>query len=123
MLQSIVHYSLHFLAIGLIAYLYDPRQWKKYWLILLATMLVDLDHLVADPIFEAGRCSIGFHPLHSEVMIAVYLLGAIFIKHRILKLIFIGLLFHMFTDSVDCIWMFSTCGECEVPEFLQNILV
>ncbi len=123
MLQSIVHYSLHFLVIGLIAYLYDPKQWKKYWLILLATMLVDLDHLVADSIFEAGRCSIGFHPLHSEVMIAVYLLGSIFIKHRILKLIFIGLLFHMFTDSVDCIWMFSTCGECEVPEFLQNILV
>ena len=122
MLQSIVHYSLHFLVIGLIAYLYDPKQWKKYWLILLATMLVDLDHLVADPIFEAGRCSIGFHPLHSEVMIAVYLLGAIFIKHRILKLIFIGLLFHMFTDSVDCIWMFSTCGDCEVPEFLQNFL-
>ena len=123
MLQSIVHYSLHFLVIGLIAYLYDPKQWKKYWLILLATMLVDLDHLVADSIFEAGRCSIAFHPLHSEVMIAVYLLGSIFIKHRILKLIFIGLLFHMFTDSVDCIWMFSTCGECEVPEFLQNILV
>ena len=123
MLQSIVHYSLHFLVIGLIAYLYDPKQWKKYWLILLATMLVDLDHRVADSIFEAGRCSIGFHPLHSEVMIAVYLLGSIFIKHRILKLIFIGLLFHMFTDSVDCIWMFSTCGECEVPEFLQNILV
>ena len=123
MLQSIVHYSLHFLVIGLIAYLYDPKQWKKYWLVLLATMLVDLDHLVADPIFEAGRCSIGFHPLHSEVMIAVYLLGTLFIKHRILKLIFIGLLFHMFTDSVDCIWMFSTCGDCEVPEFLQNILV
>ena len=123
MLQSIVHYSLHFLVIGLLAYLYDPRQWKKYWLVLLATMLVDLDHLVADPIFEAGRCSIGFHPLHSEVMIAVYLLGTLFIKHRILKLIFIGLLFHMFTDSVDCIWMFSTCGDCEVPEFLQNILV
>ena len=123
MLQSIVHYSLHFLVIGLIAYLYDPKQWKKYWLILLATMLVDLDHLVADPIFEAGRCSIGFHPLHSEVMIAVYLLGTLFIKHRILKLIFIGLLFHMFTDSVDCIWMYSTCAECEVPEFLQDILV
>lgn len=122
MLQSIVHYSLHFLVIGLIAFLYDPKQWKKYWLILLATMLVDLDHLVADPIFQAGRCSIGFHPLHSEVMIVIYLLGAIFIKNRILKIIFIGLLFHMFTDSVDCIWMYSTCGECEVPEGLQKIL-
>jgi len=122
MVQSIVHYSLHFLVIGLIAYLYDPKKWEKYWLILLATMLVDLDHLVADPIFEAGRCSIGFHPLHSEAMIVVYILGVIFIKHRILKLIFIGLLFHMFTDSLDCIWMYSTCEDCMIPEALQEIL-
>ena len=122
MLQTLVHYSLHFLLIGLIAYLYEPKQWKKYWLILLATMLVDLDHLVATPVFEAGRCSIGFHPLHSWVTIGVYLLGSFFIKHRVLKIIFIGLLFHMFTDSVDCIWMYSTCGDCEVPEVLQKIL-
>ena len=122
MLQTLVHYSLHFLVIGIIAYIYEPKQWKKYWLILLATMLVDLDHLVATPIFEAGRCSIGFHPLHSWVMIGVYFIGSILIKHRVLKIICIGLLFHMFTDSVDCIWMYSTCGDCEVPEVLQKIL-
>ena len=122
MLQSIVHYSLHFLVIGFIAYVYDPKHWKKFWLILLATMLVDLDHLVADPIFEAGRCSIGFHPLHSEVMIALYFVGAILVKQRILKIILIGLLFHMFTDSIDCIWMYSTCGDCEIPQVLQKFL-
>lgn len=122
MLQSVVHYSLHFLVIGMIAYVYDPKQWKKYWLILLATMLVDLDHLVADPIFEAGRCSIGFHPLHSEIMIGIYLLGAIFVKHRLLKIIFIGLLFHMFTDSIDCIWMYASCENCEIPEVLRKII-
>lgn len=106
MLQTIVHYFLHFLAIGLIAYIYDPQKWKIYWLILLSTMLVDLDHLLAQPIFEAGRCSIGFHPLHSEFIIPLYFLGAIFIKNKILKLIFIGLCFHMFTDGVDCLWMY-----------------
>ena len=30
------------------------------------TMMVDLDHLIADPIFDPQRC-IGFHPLHSEM--------------------------------------------------------
>ena len=107
MLQQLVHYSLHFLIIGAIAYWYDRKHWKKYWLILLATMLVDLDHLVADPIFQEGRCSIGFHPLHSYYVLSLYLLGAILVKHKILKLIFIGLLFHMFTDSIDCLWMNS----------------
>ena len=121
MLQSLVHYSLHFLVIGLIAFLYDQKHWKKYWLILLATMLVDLDHLVARPIFEAGRCRIGFHHLHSELMVAVYLLGSIFLKNRLLKIISIGLLFHMFTDFIDCIWNYASCLDCEMPPVLQKI--
>lgn len=122
MLQSLVHYSLHFLVIGGIAYLYDKKNWKKYWLILLATMLVDLDHLVADPIFHPGRCSIGFHPLHSYYAIAAYILGIIFIRHKILRLIFIGLLFHMLTDFIDCLWMFSVCNTCEVPEIFRSLI-
>ena len=37
-------------------------------------MLVDLDHLLADPIYDPERCSIGFHPLHSIPAIVVYAL-------------------------------------------------
>jgi hypothetical protein len=48
--------------------------WKKAWLIMLATMLVDLDHLFANPIFDPTRCSIGFHPLHSYPAIITYFL-------------------------------------------------
>lgn len=105
MFQAIVHYSLHFLVVGIIAYLYDKKQWKKYWLVLIATMLVDADHLLADPIFAPGRCSIGFHLLHSYIAVGVYFLGAVFVKNKLVKLIFIGLLFHMFTDFFDCLWM------------------
>lgn len=119
MLQTLTHYSLHFLVIGGIAYFYDPKTWKKNWLILLATMAVDLDHLLADPIFHSGRCSIGFHYLHSLYVIPFYVLGAAFLKRSVLKLIFIGLSFHMFTDFVDCLWMFSVCGECEIPEYFR----
>ncbi|MDT0689169.1 DUF6122 family protein [Salegentibacter sp. F188] len=112
MLQTLVHYFLHFVAIVYIAWLVDRRNWKQAYLILLATMLVDLDHLVATPIFDPDRCGIGYHPLHSEMAIIVYLFGSIIVKHRILRLIFIGLLFHMLTDFIDCLWSFSKCSEC-----------
>lgn len=100
-LQFTVHYSLHFLFPGVIAWFLFRDKWKKAWLIMLASMLVDLDHLLATPIFEADRCSIGFHPLHSYYAIAIYSIMVFFPKLRILA---IGLLFHMFTDFQDCLW-------------------
>ena len=112
MLQQIVHYSLHFLAIGFIAYFYDRKNLLKYWLILAATMLVDIDHIFADPIFDPHRCGIGFHPLHTELAITAYVLGMIFIKHKIIRLTCIGLFFHMLTDLIDCLWTFSECAPC-----------
>ncbi|CAL65291.1 DUF6122 family protein [Christiangramia forsetii] len=112
MAQQIVHYSLHFLVIGIIAYFYDRKNWLKYWLILAATMFVDLDHLLADPVFDPERCGIGFHPLHSELAITAYVLGMIFIKQKIIRLISIGLFFHMFTDFIDCIWTYARCATC-----------
>ena len=72
---------------------------------MLMTMLVDLDHLLADPVFAPGRCSIGFHPLHSWDAISVYFLMFLFFKNKNIKIISIGLLFHMLTDFQDCLWM------------------
>lgn len=122
MLQTIVHYFLHFIFIGAIAYWYDKDHWKRNWLILLCTMFVDLDHIFATPLFDPDRCGIGFHPLHSFYAIAIYILGVIFIKHNIIRLIFIGLLFHMFTDLIDCLWMFSKCEECYVGSEIYEVL-
>ena len=102
MLQTIVHYSLHFLATGLLAWIFFRNNWKKAWLIMTATMIVDIDHLLADPIFVSGRCSIGFHPLHSYYAIGVYFILLFFKKTRIIA---VGLLFHMLTDYIDCWWM------------------
>lgn len=121
MLQTITHYFLHLIFIGAIAYWYDKNNWKKYWLILLATMLVDLDHLLATPIFHPGRCSIGFHVLHSEYVIPLYFLGAVLIKHKIIRLIMIGLAFHMVTDTIDCLWMYSECDSCSMAEIFTGI--
>ena len=101
-LQPLTHYTLHFLVPGLIAWVFFKKQWKKAWLIMIATMLVDLDHLLADPIFDPNRCGIGFHPLHSYCAIAVYFVMAFFPRLRVVA---IGLLFHMYTDFQDCLWM------------------
>ena len=101
MIQTLVHYTLHLLVPGLIAYIFFRNQWKKAWLIMLATMFVDLDHLVASPIFDPGRCSINFHPLHTYWAMAIYV-GMLFFKKT--RIIAVGLLFHMLTDYIDCQW-------------------
>ena len=98
-LKFIIHYGIHFLVPGLIAYLFFKKNWKKVFLIFIATMLVDMDHLLATPIFDSNRCSIGYHPLHSYIAIAIYFAGTIFNKTRIIS---IGLLIHMLADFVDC---------------------
>ena len=101
-IQFVQHYGLHFLAPGLISWLFFRSQWKKAWLIMVLTMLVDLDHLLADPIFDPNRCSIGFHPLHGAIAISVYAGMSVLRETRIIG---IGLLFHMLPDYRDCLWI------------------
>lgn len=98
-LKFLIHYSLHFIVPIFIAYFLYRKNWKVVYLIFLASMLVDLDHLLANPIFKENRCSINFHPLHSYIAIVFYFLGLFYKKTRILC---IALLFHMLTDFIDC---------------------
>lgn len=108
-MQAIIHYSLHFIFPGIIAYIFFKEDRKRVYIIFLLTMLIDLDHLLATPIFDPQRCSIGFHYLHSYPAIAVYVLMLFFKKTRIVAT---GLLLHIFTDVIDCAWTFSICREC-----------
>ncbi|MFD2827578.1 DUF6122 family protein [Leeuwenhoekiella polynyae] len=96
-----MHYSLHLAAPGLIAWVFFRNNWLKAWLIMLLTMLVDLDHLLAIPIFDPERCSINFHPLHTYWAIGIYC--ALFFIPK-LRVVAVGLLFHMITDFIDCLW-------------------
>jgi len=109
-MQTFTHYFLHLGFPFFIAYVFFKDDWKKAYLILLATMLVDLDHLVADPIFQANRCSINFHPLHTYYAMIVYF-GLLFLR-KPFNIIGIGLLFHMLTDFIDCLMMYSKCKAC-----------
>jgi len=66
-----------------------------------STMLVDLDHLFAHPVYDPERCSIGFHPLHGFFPIVLYILLCFHSKTRYVG---IGLVVHMALDAVNCQW-------------------
>ena len=99
MIRSSLHILAHFLVPGLVARLGFRNNWRQAWLIMCATIVVDLDHLVAEPIYDPNRCSIGFHPLHTEPAIAVY--GCLLLVPQ-LRVIAAGLLVHMALDASDC---------------------
>jgi hypothetical protein len=105
-MQQVIHYFFHLIFPGLIAYFFFKKKRKRAYVIMLLTMLVDLDHLVAKPIFDPCRCSIGFHPLHSYAAIGLYLILLLHPKSRIAA---IGLLTHMATDSIDCLFIKINC--------------
>ncbi len=66
---------------------------------MLAGLTIDVDHLLADPIYDPGRCGVGFHPLHTTVPIILYAGALLHAKTRVLG---IGLCAHVILDSIDC---------------------
>lgn len=102
MLQPIIHYGSHFIIPLGIALIWYKSYWKRAYFIMLLGMLIDLDHLLADPIFDPTRCSINFHPLHTYYAIVLYVL-LLFPKKT--RLIGLGLVVHIFADIMDCTFM------------------
>lgn len=99
MLRFCIHYGIHFLVPIAIGYFFFKENRTKVTLILLAGILIDVDHLLANPIFDPNRCSINFHFLHSYWMIVIYLTLLFYSKTRILGL---ALIIHIIADIVDC---------------------
>ncbi len=101
-MRANLHLVLHGAVPLAVAWLFFRERWLRAFVILVATMVVDLDHLLAVPRYDPNRCSIGFHPLHQPLPIAGYVVLTIFPKSR---LVGVGLLIHMLLDSLDCLWM------------------
>ena len=78
--------------------LYRTR-WLSSYALLLAGLAIDLDHLLASPIYSIDRCSVGFHPLHTAIPVAVNVLALLPPKTRLLG---IGLCIHILLDAIDC---------------------
>lgn len=102
MLRHFLHYGIHFLVPILVAIFFFKENKFKVALILMAGILIDIDHVFANPIFDANRCSIGFHPLHSYLIIPLYIGLAIWKKTRLIGFAFI---IHIIADTVDCLFI------------------
>jgi len=98
-LAGALHLVLHVVVPGVVAWVAFRPRWRRAWGVMLLTMLVDVDHLLADPIYDPGRCSIGFHPLHTWPVMGLY--GALALW-RPTRVVGVGLLIHMALDAVDC---------------------
>lgn len=100
--RPIIHLLLHVLVPVVTARLFWPKEWKRAATWMLAGWIIDLDHLLADPIYAPGRCSLGFHPLHTWPAVLFY--GALTVPRRT-RWFGIGLLIHIALDGVDCLMM------------------
>lgn len=103
-----LHLALHCLVPALVAVLWFRTRWKVAFGVMMATMAVDLDHWLANPIYDPNRCSIGFHPLHEPWLFLPYLALCLWPKTKFVGL---GLVIHMALDGLDCqftsgVWMY-----------------
>lgn len=104
--RTLVHYGLHFVFPLVIVLLWPRRRWTVVYLLLLSTMLIDVDHLLARPIFDPNRCSVGTHLLHSYPMVGLYVVMLFLPYERWglpwwLRVLAVGLTLHILTDWQD----------------------
>lgn len=102
LLQPLLHYSGHFLAPFALSWLLWRENWQRAGLVILAANLIDLDHLLATPMFDPNRCSIGFHPLHTLYAAALYGVMLLVPKWWV-RALGLGALWHLVVDYGDCV--------------------
>mgnify|MGYP007064147396 CR=1 FL=1 len=100
-----MHYGIHFLVPIFVGWYCYKEYRLKAILILLLGIVIDIDHLLANPVFDPDRCSIGFHPLHSYWAIAIYF-GLFFYKKT--RIYGLALLIHILADVTDCFFLFQS---------------
>lgn len=98
----LLHYSGHFVLPFALGRQFWRTDWLQASLIMVATNLIDLDHLLANPVFDPNRCSIGFHPLHS-IWAAMLYLALFSIRSWRWRAVALGCLLHLAVDSGDCL--------------------
>ena len=100
--RHIIHYSSHLLVPFVFARLFWKENWFKAGLIMMATMFIDIDHLFADPVFDPGRCSIGFHPLHT-IWAGLFYGSLLLVPSWKVRALSVGGVWHLCTDFIDCL--------------------
>ena len=104
LLQPFLHYGGHWLVPFGLGWVFWRERWKIAGLVLASANLIDLDHFLADPIFDPNRCSIGFHPLHGWEAALLYIL-MLGVPRWWVKALGLGALWHLAVDYGDCTMM------------------
>ncbi|MEX0305390.1 MAG: DUF6122 family protein [Leisingera sp.] len=103
LLPAFIHYSFHFIAPFAFARLFFGRQrWLMAAGLMILANVIDADHLLATPVFDPNRCSLGFHPLHSGLAAAAYAAALLVLNWKI-RALALGCLWHLATDGLDCV--------------------
>lgn len=109
-----LHILLHFAVPAVLALVVKARPWWKVYALLMLGMVVDVDHVLASPLYDPLRCGMGFHPLHTWPAVLLYMgLTA----YRPTRVVGVGLLVHMLLDTLDCLGMPG--GAAALSSFLQ----
>ncbi|MEP0390817.1 MAG: DUF6122 family protein [Erythrobacter sp.] len=101
-LQPILHYGGHWLAPLLIAWVVYRTDWRRFGAVMVASNVIDIDHLWAVPIFDPERCSIGFHTFHGWEAGIVYL-ALLLVPRWWARAFGVGALWHLCVDYGDCV--------------------
>ena len=107
--RHIIHYSFHFLVPFVFGKLFWKKNWRKAGFIMVSTILIDLDHLPADPVFDPDRCSIGFHPLHTK-WAGMFYGGLLIAPSWKIRAFAAGCLLHLCADAIDCLMVRASVG-------------
>lgn len=99
-LRALLHLVLHAAVPWAAARLWQRPLAALLWM--WAGMVVDVDHLLATPVYAPNRCSITHHPLHHPLLWGVYAALALWPKTRWFG---VGLCIHMALDTIDCLMM------------------
>ena len=76
-----------------------PPNLKFISTLIFASNLIDLDHLLANPVYDPNRCGINLHPLHNWILFPFYFFGSVWGRY---KYLFWGVSMHLILDFFDC---------------------
>lgn len=96
----LLHLVFHVAVPVGVAALFFRKNFLRASLVMLAGILIDIDHLAASPIVDPNRCSVGYHLLHSFWLIPFYVALALYPKTRLVGL---GLIIHIILDTAECV--------------------
>jgi hypothetical protein len=100
-MNILIHLLINLLTAGVIVLVKrDKSQFQYYFSLIALGNIIDIDHLLADPIYNPARCSITTHPLHRWF---AWPFEAFLFFFKKTVFIGVGIIEHLLLDGLDCL--------------------